>query len=273
MSVPAEGIVMSTQHKIKSEFLSFGAEVRRLRKATGLNQEQLAGMVNVTRSYITQIESGRTRCRRDFALRLDRALKSGVTIVEAWDELLESIKSDKYPKYFINFPKAEQSAIMLRAYEDRVVYGLFQTEAYAGVLLNDNDAVGNRMRRQAVLSRIPAPTVTVVMDETVLYREVGGKAVMREQLEHLMGLSEKEKINIQIVPIKYVRNIWATFVIATLPDQSQIVSTAKAYGGETSTDPANLGFVNEAMVTLQAEALNAGDSRALIRKVRDERWT
>jgi transcriptional regulator with XRE-family HTH domain len=273
MSVPAEGIVMSTQHKIKPEFLSFGAEVRRLRKATGLNQEQLAGMVNVTRSYITQIESGRTRCRRDFALRLDRALKSGVTIVEAWDELLESIKSDKYPKFFVSFPKAEQSAIMLRAYEDRVVYGLFQTEAYASVLLLDGDAVSNRMRRQAVLSRDPAPAVSVVMDETVLYREVGGKAVMREQLSRLVELSEKDKINIQIAPISYVRNIWATFVIATLPDQGQVVYTTKAYGGETSTDPTHLAFVNEAVVTLQAEALNARDSRMLIEKVIEERWT
>jgi hypothetical protein len=230
-------------------------------------------MVNVTRSYITQIESGRTRCRRDFALRLDRALKSGTTIVDAWDELLESIKSDKYPKFFVNFPKAEQSAIMLRAYEDRVVYGLFQTEAYASVLLNDGDAVGNRMRRQAVLSRVPAPAVAVVMDETVLYREVGGKAVMRDQLTRLVELSEEEKISIQIVPIRYVRNILATFVIATLPDQNQVVYTNKAYGGETSTAPANVAFVNEAMVTLQAHALNVRDSRALIEKVIGERWT
>ncbi|WP_425548955.1 helix-turn-helix transcriptional regulator [Actinomadura meridiana] len=71
------------QGKIKPEFLSFGAEVRRLRKAAGLNQQQLADPINVTRSYITQIETGRTRCRRDLALRLDRALKSGTTLVES----------------------------------------------------------------------------------------------------------------------------------------------------------------------------------------------
>lgn len=259
--------------RIKPEFQSFGAEVRRLRKAAGLNQQRLADLVNVTRSYITQIEAGRTRCRRETALRLDRALKSGTALVEAWDELLESIKSDKYPEFFANFPKAEQSASMLRAYEERIVHGLFQIEGYARVLLNDEDAVKNRMRRQEILEREPAPAVTVVMDETVLYREVGGKEVMREQLEYLIELSRREKINVQIAPIKYIRNIWATFVIATLPDQRQVVYTAKAYGGETSTSPTAIALVSETMATLQAEALNASDTRDLIRKAIKERWT
>ena len=150
--------------KIKPEFQSFGAEVRRLRKAAGLNQQRLADLVHVTRSYITQIEAGRTRCRRETALRLDRALKSGTTLAEAWDELLESIKSDKYPEFFANFPKAEQSAIMLRAFEERIVYGLFQKEAYARALLGDEDAVENRIRRQEILSQNPGPVSSGVME-------------------------------------------------------------------------------------------------------------
>ncbi|NDU72319.1 helix-turn-helix domain-containing protein [Actinomadura sp. DSM 109109] len=259
--------------RIKPEFQSFGAEVRRLRRTAGLNQQRLADLVNVTRSYITQIECGRTRCRRDLALRLDRALKSGTTLVEAWDELLESIKSDKYPEFFANFPKAEQLAIMLRAYEERVVHGLFQVEAYARVLLDDEDAVKNRLRRQEILECDPNPAVTVVMDESVLHREVGGKEVMRQQLKYLVELSCRDKINIQIAPIRYIRNVWATFVIATLPDQRQVVYTAKAYGGETSTSPVEIALVNETMATLQAEALNASDSRTLIRRVIEERWT
>ncbi|GAA2296738.1 helix-turn-helix transcriptional regulator [Actinomadura luteofluorescens] len=259
--------------RIKPEFQSFGAEVRRLRKAAGLNQQRLADLVNVTRSYITQVECGRTRCRRDLALRLDRALKSGTTLAEAWDELLESIKSDKYPEFFANFPRAEQSASMLRSYEDRVVYGLFQSEAYARVLLNDDDALKNRMRRQEILNRLPAPSITGVMDETVLYREVGGKTVMREQLERLLELSEMSNLNLQVAPIRYIRNVWATFTIATLPDQRQVVYTAKAYGGETSSSPPHVALANEAMATLQAEALNVRDTRALIRRVIEERWT
>ncbi|TDC74680.1 helix-turn-helix transcriptional regulator [Actinomadura sp. 7K507] len=264
---------MTMYNRVRPEFLSFGAEVRRLRKAAGLNQQTLADLVNVTRSYIAQVESGRTRCRREFALRLDRALKSGTTLVDTWDELLESIKTDKYPEFFANFPKAEQTAIMLRAFEERIVYGLFQKDAYARALLGDEDAVKSRMRRQEILSQNPGPVISVVMDETVLYREVGGKEVMGEQLEYLLELSHRDKITLQIAPIRYIRNVWAPFTIATLPDHRQVVYTDNAYGGETTTSPRHVALVNETFVVLQGEALNVRDTRALVRKVIDERWT
>jgi hypothetical protein len=129
------------------------------------------------------------------------------------------------------------------------------------------------MRRQEILYRVPPPSITAVMDETVLYREVGGRTVMREQLERLLELSEMDNVNLQVAPIRYIRNVWATFTIATLPDQHQVVYTAKAYGGETSSSPPHVALANEAMATLQAEALNVRDSRALIRKVIKERWS
>jgi transcriptional regulator with XRE-family HTH domain len=264
---------MPTPNRVKPEFLSFGAEVKRLRVAAGLTQQQLADLLNVTRSYITQIESGRTRCRADFAARLDRGLKSGSALVDAWDELLDSIKSDKYPEFFANFPKAEQLAIMLRAFEERIVYGLFQKESYARALLGDGKALENRMRRQEILYRDHPPLVSVVMDETVLYREVGGKATMKEQLEHLIELSHRERVSLQIAPICYIRNVWTPFVIATLSDHCQVVYTDNAYGGETTTDPNHIALVSETFVMLQAEALNVRDTRALIRKAIDERWT
>ncbi|MBE1533375.1 helix-turn-helix domain-containing protein [Actinomadura algeriensis] len=264
---------MSMQNKIKPEFLSFGAEVKRLRVAAGLNQQELATAVNVTRSYVTLVECGRTRCRRDFAHRLDRALKSGTGLVEAWDELLESIKSVKYPEHFANFPKAEQSAIMLRAYEERLVHGLLQTGAYASVLLGDEDAVKNRMRRQEILERTPRPVVSIIMDETVLYREVGGPCVMREQLKHLLELSIQEKVRLQIAPIRYIRNVWGSFAIATRPDHKQVAYAIKAWGGETTTDPDEIAIAAETFVILQSEALNVRDTRDLIRKVMEERWT
>lgn len=263
---------MPANGKIVPELKTFGSEIRRLREAAGINQSRLAVLVNVSRAYVSHVELGKTRCRADFAVRIDGALQANGEIIRAWDELLESVKSVKYPEFFANFPRAEQSAIMLRAYEDRIVYGLFQKERYARSLLNDEDALTNRLRRQEILWRSPAPLVTLVMDETVLYRNVGGKEVMKEQLEYLIELSRRENINLQVAPIRYIRNVWATFVIATMPDQRQVVYTAKAYGGETSSDPGHLAIVNGAMATLQAEALNVYDTRILIERVVKERW-
>ncbi|WP_395109866.1 helix-turn-helix domain-containing protein [Actinomadura sp. SCN-SB] len=264
---------MSPQNKIKPEFLSFGAEVKRLRAAAGLRQQDLASLVNVTRSYITQVESGRTRCRRDFALRLDRALKSGTAIAEAWDDLLESIKTERYPTFFVNFTKVEQSAIVFRAYDERLVHGLLQTEAYARVLLKNEDKVKSRMRRQEILDRDPGPLVSIILDETVLYREVGGPQVMREQLEHLIELSRTEKVQLQIAPIQYVRNVHGSFAIATRSDHRQVAYAVMAWGGETTTNEDDIAAVNGTFLVLQSEALNVRDTRSLIRKVIEEKWT
>ena len=48
--------------------LSFGAEVRRLRRAAGLTQDELAERIDVTRSTISQIENGRNRRPSDGVL-------------------------------------------------------------------------------------------------------------------------------------------------------------------------------------------------------------
>jgi hypothetical protein len=129
------------------------------------------------------------------------------------------------------------------------------------------------MRRQEILKKTPPPFISMVMDESVLYREIDSPKTMRDQLEYLIELSYRERINIQIAPFVYFPGVWTPFAIATLPDQRHVVYTDKAYGGETSTRPEDVTRACEAFVTLQAGALNVTDTRALIRRVIDERWT
>ncbi|NKZ03544.1 helix-turn-helix domain-containing protein [Actinomadura latina] len=259
--------------KIDPELVGFGTVVKRCREAAGLKQGQLADLVNVARSYISHVECGRTKCRRDFAERVDNVLDAGGEIVQGWDDLLEQIKQVRYPTHFVAFPKAEASADQLRVYEHYLVYGLFQTQAYARVLLVNEDAVATRMKRQALLSRTPRPMISVVMEESVLHREVGSKEVMREQLEHLIELSLREGIFLQIARTRYYRGVRASFTIATQGDRSEIAYIVKATGGETTRDPSELAKISEVMHTLNAQSLNTEDSRALIRKVIEERWT
>jgi transcriptional regulator with XRE-family HTH domain len=264
----------SFRSKIDPELLGFGEEVKRLREDADLMQGELADRVNVARSYISHVECGRTRCRKDFAERLDSALNAGGAIVEAWDDLLEKIKQVKYPTHFVSFPKVEAKADQLRVYESYLVYGLFQTEAYARVVLLDDDAVATRMRRQALLSRKPHPMISVVMEEGILYREVGSKEVMREQLESLLEISQRARIFLQVAKTaNYCYGVRGAFTIATLPDRSETAYILKANGGETTRDPEELARVSEVMHTLNTKSLNTEDSRKLIERVIEERWT
>lgn len=263
----------SDRPKIDPELLGFGSEVKRFREAAGLNQEELAKRVNVARSYISHVECGRTKCRRDFAGRLDEVLNADNAIVEAWDVLLEKIKVVRYPAHFVSFPKIEATADQLRVYENYLVYGLFQTEAYARALLVDDDAVATRMRRQELLRRQPPPMISVVMEESILYRQVGSKEAMREQLEALIQVSQRDDVFLQIAKTAYYRGVRSSFHLATQPDRNEVAYVVKANGGETTRDPVELAKISKVMHTLNAQALNTEDSRAFIGRVIEERWT
>lgn len=255
--------------KPSPELRAFGTEVTRLRHEAGLTQTELAKRVNVTRSYVGQVEAGTTRCRYDFAQRVDMALDTDTTLADAWDDLL---RSTSYPRWFCDFPKAEATAAILRSYENRVVYGLLQTEAYARVLLVKDDAVADRMRRQTVLERTPPPTIYVVLEESILSREVGGREIMREQLERLLAVSAMNHVHLQIAPNRYHPGVRGGFSIATQPDGGEVAHLVNVIRGETSNTSEDLLHVTRAFATLQARALSVDDSRDLIERVLVERW-
>ncbi|WP_157431943.1 helix-turn-helix domain-containing protein [Actinomadura hibisca] len=257
--------------KVSPELRAFGTEVKTLRIATGMSQDRLAALVSVTRGYIGQVERGWTRCRRDFAERLDTALKSGTHLQATWDEL---IRGTKYPKHFVKFPLVEATAGILRAYESHLVYGLFQTEAYATALIKRPEGVVVRMGRQKKVLSAPCPKIFVVMEEGVLCRQVGSPEIMREQLEYLLEISYWDEVCLQIIPAEiYVEEARAPFGIATQDDRSEAAYLVNATGGETTTQEDQLGELSKGFATLQAMALNVTDTRARIRKVLDERWT
>jgi hypothetical protein len=60
--------------------------------------------------------------------------------------------------------------------------------------------VGLRMRRRRLLTREDAPTLWAVVDETALRRPMGGREVMRAQLEHLLEITTLPNVTLQIVP-------------------------------------------------------------------------
>jgi hypothetical protein len=76
-----------------------------------------------------------------------------------------------------------------------------------------------------------------------------------------------------VLPTIYVRNLWTSFAIATQADRKELGYTKQAYGGETSSAPDDLAMLNETFARLQAEAWNIRDTRSIIRKAIDERWT
>jgi transcriptional regulator with XRE-family HTH domain len=204
--------VLMAQRKPSRELQAFGEELKRLREEAGVSRAELARRVAVSRSYISQVELGRTRCRKDFAQRLDKALGTATELGDAWVDLL---RSASYPKYFADYPRAEGSAVILRAYETMFIYGLFQTEAYMRALLQSESTVKGRIRRQAVLKREVPPMISVILTENTLWTGIGGGSVMREQCEHLLAVAEWDNVTLQVAPTGYYRGLDGPFNLAT----------------------------------------------------------
>jgi transcriptional regulator with XRE-family HTH domain len=264
------GVCQMAARKPTRQTISFGQEVARLRTEAGLSRLDLAKGAAVSRSYIAQVENGTTRCRRDFAIRLDKALGTDTTFADAWDDIL---KSSAHPKFFTDYSLAESTAALLRAYHETFVYGLFQIEKYARTLLPADNAFEGRMRRQLVLRSDAVPTICVVIGEAVLLREVGGPAVMREQLEFLLEISRWENVTLQVAPTAYYRGISGSFDLATQATGEELLYQETSTGGVTSDDRDDILHIVMAFATLQAKALSADASREFIRKVISERWT
>ncbi|WP_067491487.1 DUF5753 domain-containing protein [Actinomadura hibisca] len=183
------------------------------------------------------------------------------------------MRSRGYPRYFADFSEAESSAVMLRNYENRIVYGLLQARVYAEVILSNPRAVEERLRRQEILTRSNAPTLFAVLDESILYREVGGPEVMRAQLEWLQEVAGWPHVTLQIALMIFHRGARAPFTIATQPDRSEVVYLENAARGEASAEATDLSAVTETFARLQANSLSASASVSRIGKVVSERWT
>ena len=118
--------------------------------------------------------------------------------------------SDVLPTWFEAYVGLEEAASQIRAYEVQFVPGLLQTGDYARAVTllgypsaPDRDVdrrVGLRLARQVVFTRPAPPNVWVVLDEAVLRRPIGGAEIMKAQIKHLIDLSQRQNVTIQIVP-------------------------------------------------------------------------
>jgi hypothetical protein len=130
------------------------------------------------------------------------------------------------------------------------------------------------MRRQEVLTREEPPILWLLVDEAVLYREVGSPQIMHAQLLHLVEMSRRPNITIQIVPFSAGGHtgLNGAFVIAEVDDSSPVAYLETAAEGETAEDPGVLARLALTFDNLRSKALPDGASRDMIMKVAEDRW-
>ncbi|MFF1480345.1 Scr1 family TA system antitoxin-like transcriptional regulator [Streptomyces sp. NPDC058301] len=256
----------------------YGSELRRKREAAGMTQEQLGNCIFCAASLIGQIETARKVPTRDISERLDAALLTDGFFAR----LVSLVLRSQLPSWFQQYAEMEARAAYISTFQAQLVYGLLQTEDYARAVLGVRDEgdldgrVEARMERQRILDRETPPLIWVVLTEAVLRQEIGGRKVMREQLQHLLDLNEKrEWVKTQILPFAagaHAGLAGSEFTVLRFDDDPDLLYTEDFVSGHMTANSQALREGSLRYDHLQAAALSVEDSAALITRVMEERY-
>ncbi|MFD3723324.1 Scr1 family TA system antitoxin-like transcriptional regulator [Streptomyces sp. NPDC058674] len=254
----------------------YGSELRRLREDAGLKQGQLGEIVFCTASLVGQVETARKVPTRDFSERVDAALGTG----GVFSRLAGLVLRSQLPTWFQAYAEMEAKAAYISTFQAQLVYGLLQTPEYARAVLGVRNEerldarVAARMERQRILDRESPPLMWVVLSEAVLHQEVGGRAVMRNQLAHLLALRRREWVKVQILPFEAGSHagLMGSFTVLRFDDDPDLVYTEDFVQGHMTANPVALREGSLRYDHLQAAALSLEGSAALIARVMEERY-
>jgi transcriptional regulator with XRE-family HTH domain len=210
-----------SQRQVNTERVQVAATLRRMREEAGLSRDQAAEVLSCTASKIGDLETGRSGPKPiELGALLDRY---GVTGEER-EDLIEFARASQTRRprggHWVTIPVShrrfldlERQATSAIFYSGELVHGMLQTEGYAQALLrwsklHEPQVVERllklRLGRGAVLSRADRPPLRLwcILGEAALRSGVGGTAVMREQLEHLITMvTLHENVVVQVLPL------------------------------------------------------------------------
>lgn len=173
----------------------------------------------------------------------------------------------------------EGGAEAVRTFEPFVIPGLLQTRAYAESVLRFYAPpeglaalVDARLARHPLLEAGDGPSMTFLLDESALHRWTGadepGRALMREQLEHIRRMARLPRVRIQVIPYAagVHEGVKGPFVILDSADPILYLEDAK--GDVISVDADDVRLYGErfeglAAVAAGPEELDAFLDRAL----------
>jgi transcriptional regulator with XRE-family HTH domain len=265
-----------------------GSHLRRLRETRGITREAAGYSIRASESKISRMELGRVSFKtRDVE---DLLTLYGITDEAERTSLISLAKeanvagwwhsySDVLPSWFPTYVGLEGAAHVIRSYEVQFVHGLLQTEAYAqavvrrgmkGASAADVDRrVALRMERQKHLVSERAPEFHCVLDEAALRRPYGDREVMRGQLQHLIELSERPNIKIQVMPFSFGGHSGesGSFTILSFPesDLSDVVYLEQLTSALYLDKREDVTQYEGALKELQQDSPGPSESRDLLR--------
>lgn len=268
--------------------LQLGRELKSLREGAGHAREEVARGLDWHVSKLSKIETGGATLS---SLEVKALLALyGVTEVADVERMIELARQARrrtkarVPEWARAAYGLEAEAVEIRDFQEVLVPGLLQTEAYTraltraiaptGLLADEDRIVESRGERQARLSGKTPPQLWVVLHEAAIRAVVGGPEVMQDQLGRLVELAALPTVSLQVIPFRVGAHaaMGTSFTILRLPDPpgGDVVYLEDLWSADYLNRAGQVGNYTMVFDRLSASALSREDSATMIREVAGE---
>lgn len=271
--------------RVRGRRRQMARRLRTLRTRAGMSLEEVSRKMEWSSSKLGRWESGEH-------LTEIHGLKSlldiyGVT-ADRWEEYFELSRAARQPGWWRSYGldnkgyvPLEADASLVRDFTLCYVPGLLQTADYARALfLGSGDrrsteklknAITVRMIRQKRLTSEADPLELIaIMDESVLYRPVGGPEVMAAQLAHLVEAAALDTVTLQVLPMSAGAHpsMASGLIVLSFGDlgEPDVWFVEHTMGSTQSEKADGVARATLKFDRLRSDALSPDDSVALIRK-------
>ncbi|WP_411134473.1 helix-turn-helix domain-containing protein [Streptomyces sp. C10] len=254
-----------------------GRQLKMWREAAGMRPAELGAALGYGENLIYKIERGVRIPRPELLDKADEVLGAGGKIAA----MKKDVERARYPKKVRDLTRWEAETVELGSYENHNLHGLLQTEPYTQALFEmrrpawpQDEAdrlVAARMKRRSIFDRTPAPALTFVQEEVTLRRPIGGRMVLRQQLEHLLEVGQLRNVEIQVMPTDREDHAGMGGRIQLLKfGDGSVVGHSQDLGNRRISDPKEIRILELRYGIIRAQALTPRESLAFIEKALGE---
>ncbi|MFF9866442.1 helix-turn-helix domain-containing protein [Streptomyces sp. NPDC013953] len=255
-----------------------GRQVKLRREAVGMRAADFGVAVGYGEDLIYKIEAGKRIPRPEFLDKADEVLGAGGLL----SAMKEDVAKVRYPKKVRELAKLEARAVEFQLYDPLNIHGLLQTPEYArGLLLMRRPAysqdevermVAGRVARKCVFERDPVPELGFVLEEWTLRRPLGGRTLLRAQLEHMLEVAGLRNVELQVMPMDREEHAGLAGGIEVLKfgDGSAVGRSPAVANGRPVTERKQLHILELRYGIIRAQALTPRESTAFIEQLLGE---
>ncbi len=282
-----------------------GMELRALREKLKTQEEAAGGdggkwtaeavsaRVGFSRARLSRVEAGEIPIPKlgDLEILLDAY---GVTNIDDRDDLkrihLDSLKTEPVTSYRAFLPSGllrylalERDSTRIRGYENNVIHGLLQTEAYATALISGakiveerttqaiEQSIRARMERKALL--VEGREVHIILTEGALRTCVGSPEAMRVQYAEIIRLGELDTVDIQIIPAALpTYRVGLNFTVLEFEELAPVVQSDGHRSTTMWSKPADVGQFARQFDAMAKAAPGPSETPRILKALEEELW-